>query len=200
CYTSMSSFFFSSRRRHTRFSRDWSSDVCSSDLFGFIDVLFTFKASITPRGFYLYFISMSLVDFFTPIIVQDFCSGTDFYNSQFGKIIAAFEESFLDLQDAEKKPLIALIGVEEERASANNGGAMKSPSAVRKNFYNVYEGNYELRMTDLGNKHAGTTILDTCAALWPLVEELEKQDIFPLIIGGGQDLTFALYRLYEGLP
>src|SRR5690606_9093716 len=28
------SFFFSSRRRHTRFSRDWSSDVCSSDLKG----------------------------------------------------------------------------------------------------------------------------------------------------------------------
>src|SRR2546429_2310796 len=25
-------FFFSSRRRHTRCSRDWSSDVCSSDL------------------------------------------------------------------------------------------------------------------------------------------------------------------------
>src|SRR5436309_16106826 len=25
-------FFFSSRRRHTIFSRDWSSDVCSSDL------------------------------------------------------------------------------------------------------------------------------------------------------------------------
>src|SRR6266704_1665204 len=30
-------FFFSSRRRHTRSKRDWSSDVCSSDLF----VLFT---------------------------------------------------------------------------------------------------------------------------------------------------------------
>src|SRR5690606_40842410 len=29
-------FFFSSRRRHTRFSRDWSSDVCSSDLFDFL--------------------------------------------------------------------------------------------------------------------------------------------------------------------
>src|SRR5215203_6239947 len=26
-------FFFSSRRRHTRYWRDWSSDVCSSDLF-----------------------------------------------------------------------------------------------------------------------------------------------------------------------
>src|SRR5690606_41056390 len=31
-YSTRSAFFFSSRRRHTRFSRDWSSDVCSSDL------------------------------------------------------------------------------------------------------------------------------------------------------------------------
>src|SRR5690606_32648849 len=30
--TSYIEFFFSSRRRHTIFSRDWSSDVCSSDL------------------------------------------------------------------------------------------------------------------------------------------------------------------------
>src|SRR3989449_6338084 len=30
--TSSRPFFFSSRRRHTRCSRDWSSDVCSSDL------------------------------------------------------------------------------------------------------------------------------------------------------------------------
>src|SRR2546428_3781876 len=28
-------FFFSSRRRHTRSDRDWSSDVCSSDLHPF---------------------------------------------------------------------------------------------------------------------------------------------------------------------
>src|SRR5688572_32869480 len=34
-------FFFSSRRRHTRFDCDWSSDVCSSDLYamGLIDQL-----------------------------------------------------------------------------------------------------------------------------------------------------------------
>src|SRR5690625_7186378 len=31
CY-SFHYFFFSSRRRHTRWPRDWSSDVCSSDL------------------------------------------------------------------------------------------------------------------------------------------------------------------------
>src|SRR2546429_4736950 len=32
CSTLLCLFFFSSRRRHTRCSRDWSSDVCSSDL------------------------------------------------------------------------------------------------------------------------------------------------------------------------
>src|SRR2546422_6448766 len=31
-FVSCTFFFFSSRRRHTRCSRDWSSDVCSSDL------------------------------------------------------------------------------------------------------------------------------------------------------------------------
>src|SRR5690606_40372450 len=34
-------FFFASRRRHTRFSRDWSSDLCSSDL--------PYAACPTPR-------------------------------------------------------------------------------------------------------------------------------------------------------
>src|SRR5690625_6072948 len=31
-YCDIAWFFFSSRRRHTRWPRDWSSDVCSSDL------------------------------------------------------------------------------------------------------------------------------------------------------------------------
>src|SRR4051794_41370619 len=35
----MCSFFFSSRRRHTRWTGDWSSDVCSSDLVGTEGVL-----------------------------------------------------------------------------------------------------------------------------------------------------------------
>src|SRR5690606_40053288 len=45
---------FSSRRRHTRFSRDWSSDVCSSDLLAAsrnYDLEFFFTASdTTDRG------------------------------------------------------------------------------------------------------------------------------------------------------
>src|SRR3989454_5400200 len=40
CYVGF--FFFSSRRRHTRLQGDWSSDVCSSDLFSYAPHLFFF--------------------------------------------------------------------------------------------------------------------------------------------------------------
>src|SRR2546429_4365743 len=42
-------FFFSSRRRHTRCSRDWSSDVCSSDL-----ELTDVNPGVHPKGYASY--------------------------------------------------------------------------------------------------------------------------------------------------
>src|SRR5579863_2570220 len=38
-YKKLFVFFFSSRRRHTRWTGDWSSDVCSSDLLGVRDLI-----------------------------------------------------------------------------------------------------------------------------------------------------------------
>src|SRR5690606_40331429 len=45
-------FFFSSRRRHTRFSRDWSSDVCSSDLVLAMGILYMLlmRGSLVREG------------------------------------------------------------------------------------------------------------------------------------------------------
>src|SRR5690606_37216380 len=53
-------FFFSSRRRHTRFSRDWSSDVCSSDLVE-TDIAseFRYRAPVMAPGGLALFISQS---------------------------------------------------------------------------------------------------------------------------------------------
>src|SRR5258707_3511009 len=41
-------FFFSSRRRHTRYWRDWSSDVCSSDLNYERPIYYSAPAQATP--------------------------------------------------------------------------------------------------------------------------------------------------------
>src|SRR5699024_11832898 len=49
-------FFFSSRRRHTISKRDWSSDVCSSDL------IFGFQALWSPY-FFTYVFALGLLYF-----------------------------------------------------------------------------------------------------------------------------------------
>src|SRR2546422_4039993 len=55
-------FFFSSRRRHTRCSRDWSSDVCSSDLKSVDARDLNLHGGCPPRDFK----SLASTDFATP--------------------------------------------------------------------------------------------------------------------------------------
>src|SRR5207247_8082488 len=43
-------FFFSSRRRHTRSTRDWSSDVCSSDLHRSHSIRYLFSIQLLREG------------------------------------------------------------------------------------------------------------------------------------------------------
>src|ERR1022692_2940022 len=62
------SYFFSSRRRHTIFQGDWSSDVCSSDLF--TGVGWAHSAVIRKIRFVL----GSRVDVLAPTLVATFCS------------------------------------------------------------------------------------------------------------------------------
>src|SRR5207249_9163145 len=57
-------FFFSSRRRHTRSKRDWSSDVCSSDLGGpphvlhqLVHVFLGWYALHEPPGMFVFLLS-----------------------------------------------------------------------------------------------------------------------------------------------
>src|SRR5690606_40921156 len=78
---SISSFFFSSRRRHTRFSRDWSSDVCSSDLLGYSDLGLFGSEIPTPNLDALANAGMVLTQFYTNMTCSPtramLLSGTD---------------------------------------------------------------------------------------------------------------------------
>src|SRR5690606_41087469 len=57
-------FFFSSRRRHTRFSRDWSSDVCSSDL-GIVRTLFSMMSPLA--ALYQTLITMAVIAWYLSV-------------------------------------------------------------------------------------------------------------------------------------
>jgi formiminoglutamase len=142
---------------------------------------------------------MSLADFFSPISLSDISSKDEYLNSQFGRVIQIYQDEFPNWEDEENRPNLAIIGVEEDRASINNKGTAKAPNAVRKHLYDLYQGDYKTKIVDFGNIKAGDSINDTYAALKVVVEELVKKDIVPIIIGGGQDLTYAQYRGYQEL-
>jgi arginase family enzyme len=69
----------------------------------------------------------------------------------------------------------------------------------RQYFYPLYEGFQKPKIADLGNIKAGESVTDTYAAVRAVVEELVKQGVLPIVIGGGQDLTYAQYQAYEKL-
>ncbi len=69
----------------------------------------------------------------------------------------------------------------------------------RSSFSSLYSGDWYAAIFDLGIINPGQTANDTYAALKEVVAELVKNNIFPVVIGGSQDLTFPIYQAYEKL-
>ncbi len=139
---------------------------------------------------------MSLSDFFSPVDVEKIIPAKGYYTSQLGSKIEYFSVDFPDL---EQKTDIAIIGVQEDRNAVNNAGCALGPDYIREKLYRLNEGNYNTKIVDLGNIRQGATITDTYIALKTVVNELVKKNIIPVILGGGQDLTYAQYLAYETL-
>ncbi len=138
---------------------------------------------------------MSLADFFTPIDLDKITPAEGFKASQLGNKIQAYTSQFPDLDD--ERPHLAIFGVQEDRNATGNPGCALGPDYVREKLYNLYEGSFTSNIFDLGNIKQGATINDTYFALRTVVAELVKKDIVAVILGGGQDLTYAQYLAYE---
>ncbi|MEX2482999.1 MAG: arginase family protein, partial [Brumimicrobium sp.] len=110
------------------------------------------------------------------------------------KIAIHSPESFPEFN----KKGIALIYVPENRRS--NHQSIDNNDAFRKSFYHLYSGaNWSHTIYDLGTIQPGDKIEDTIHAISTVCQELIKKNIIPLVIGGSQDLTIALYKAYEKL-
>lgn len=140
---------------------------------------------------------MSLIDFFSPIVIAEFTPANGFLTSQLGRHIEAYAHDF---PDYENRPVdIAIIGVMEDRSAINNEGCALAPNYVREKLYCLHRGEYLPKIIDLGNIKAGAKVTDTYAALKTAIDELLRKNIVPIIIGGGQDLTYAQFQGYEKL-
>ncbi len=70
----------------------------------------------------------------------------------------------------------------------------------RSQFYKLFQGvNWTHTIYDLGTIVPGKEINDTIYAIQTVCQELIKKEIIPIVIGGTQDLTNAIYKAYEQL-
>jgi formiminoglutamase len=115
----------------------------------------------------------------------------------FGNTIRVYsdKEGFPDLENVQ----IAIFGVQEDRNSEDNFGCGENLHFIRTKLYQLFPGNWQTEIADLGNVLKGNSVTDTYYAVSEIIADLLKKNIIPIIIGGGQDITYVNYRAYDSL-
>ncbi len=130
-------------------------------------------------------------EFLTPIEDPVFALLDQLPSQSIGANLAIHSQAaFPNLESAS----IALIGVLDNRGLDQERVSL---AAVREAFYALFPGNWTTNLCDLGNICAGDTQEDTYFLVSKVVAELLKRNIVPIVLGGSQDLTYAVYRGYD---
>jgi len=134
-------------------------------------------------------------DFLTPVedTILEFIDSLS--SQELGsKVVFHTKYNFPDINKID----IAIIGVLEDRRNINIVNAVNL-SSVRKKIYGMFPGNWNASIADLGDILSGNSVEDTYFALKKVTSALIKNKVIPIVIGGSQDLTYAMYRAYDDL-
>ena len=129
-------------------------------------------------------VSQEIIDFVDQLSTQHLGS----------KVVFHTQADFPDINQVR----IAVVGVLEKRGDSTNHSDTDL-NYIRKEFYSLFPGNWETSIADLGDVLPGNSLDDTYFAVQSIVSSLIKKKIIPIIIGGTQDLTYAVYRAYDKL-
>lgn len=134
-------------------------------------------------------------DFLTPLETDLVIDIKRLSSQQLGqKVVFHTQEAFPDVTQID----IAIIGVPENRG-AQSYVALEDLSEIRMQLYRLFPGNWNKIIADMGDINPGNSPEDTYYALRKVVSKLLKNKVIPIIIGGSQDLTYAVYRGYDDL-
>ena len=134
-------------------------------------------------------------DFLSPLDNEIIAFRDELSSQQLGsKIVLHTYQDFPEVT----KVSIGIIGVLENRGNSSGNQEIELKT-VRQELYQLYPGNWDVSIADFGNILAGNSVEDTYFALKKVVAQLIKNKVIPIVIGGSQDLTYALYRAYDDL-
>jgi len=127
-----------------------------------------------------------------PLNLQYDFEAADAY-AQIGSLIDVYT---IDHQPDLSAADLVIIGVEEQRNAINNDGVKYAPDVIRTAFYNLYPGEWHLKIADIGNLVKSDNIKETYEHLHQILDGL-PQDTNIILLGGSQDLTVALTNFYD---
>ena len=137
----------------------------------------------------------SLIDFLEPINFAHISNDQGFKDTQLGKHITVYDESFPDISVAD----MVLVGCGEMRGIGQQYTNANSPNAIRSEYYQLYHWHTEVKVADLGNVKCGSSLQDSYAALRTVVRELVEMGKKVIIIGGSHDNTLPQYQAYSAM-
>ena len=91
---------------------------------------------------------------------------------------------------------IAIIGLEETR-NAFFPVSVYQLTDFRKSFYQLFPGNWNFKICDLGDLPNGETPEDTYLALKEICHYLKQINVVTIVLGGSHDMVFPLYKSYQ---
>ena len=136
-------------------------------------------------------ISNDLSIYFSPVSIEG-----QWNEDQIGSKIYSYQSDFPELS----RKGYALIYAPEFRGDSNIHFDSPLPDDFRKEFYASNCGSlWQQNFYDLGTILPGNELKDTQHAIKTVVQELNRLQIIPILVGGSQDLTLSMYDAYSNL-
>lgn len=93
----------------------------------------------------------------------------------------------------------ALLGVYESRNAFIRKTNRLDMDGLRLQLYKLMQGNWNDTIIDLGDIDEGETVKDTYFVVREILAGLLEENIIPIIIGATQDITYPMYRAFDGI-
>tara|TARA_B110000977_G_scaffold61735_1_gene83995 strand:- start:188 stop:1321 length:1134 start_codon:yes stop_codon:yes gene_type:complete len=133
---------------------------------------------------------MKIADYFEPYVFDSSLQSDE----NLGVVIEQYRANEkLDLSVYD----LFIMGVPEGRLSLDNQGCALAPKEIRKELYDLYVGDWTLKILDIGDLKIGHSVEDTYLVLKSMSHFFAKKNKPLLILGGGHDLITPLFQGYS---
>ena len=133
---------------------------------------------------------MDLQSYFNPLTTGFYSNKDRWETTQIGRNIEMHTEDFFpDLKFTE----IAIFNISEYDGSKNSGSESDCP--IKASFYSLYYSDLP-KIADLGSMKLMPNRKESFKVIQEVCRELIHNGVIPFVIGGGHDVSYAIYKAY----